>query len=92
MQKVGFIGIGNMGWGMSANVAGADFDLIVYDTDRSRAERFAREHDVRFATDLNELSDREVIVTMLPTGKIVSDVLLGGTSGNGLAQLLHKLG
>lgn len=90
MQKVGFVGIGNMGWGMSANIARADFDLVVYDTDPSRTERFSHEHGVRFVTALEALSDREVIVTMLPTGKVVSDVLLGGASGGGLASMLQK--
>ena len=37
-MRVGFIGIGNMGWPMAANVAKAGHDLAVFDLDKERAE------------------------------------------------------
>jgi 3-hydroxyisobutyrate dehydrogenase len=75
--KVGLVGLGNMGWGMAANVAKHGFDLTVYDTDAVRARRFAGEHAVRAAASVAELAACEVIVTMLPTGRIVREVLTG---------------
>lgn len=86
-QKLGFIGIGNMGWGMAANLVKAGFDVAVFDTDAQRTERFARENDGLGTTRLSDLADRAVIVTMLPTGQVVRQVFTEGESG-GLAELL----
>ena len=49
--------------------------------------RFAREYDCRLASKLLDLAVNDVIVTMLPTGHIVRQVLLDGAEG-GLAGAL----
>lgn len=77
-QKIGFIGIGNMGGPMAANVAKAGFDLVVFDTDAARVAQVAKEIGAKGTTSLDDLADRDVIVTMLPTGAIVKQVLVGG--------------
>jgi 3-hydroxyisobutyrate dehydrogenase len=84
--KIGFIGIGNMGWGMAHNVAKAGYDLVVYDTDAARTARFADESGQRGTTSLGDLADRDVVVTMLPTGPIVRQVLVDGGLGSSLAS------
>lgn len=38
IMKVGFVGLGNMGSGMSRNLIKAGFPLIVYNRTRNRAE------------------------------------------------------
>lgn len=78
VSKVGFIGIGNMGWGMAANVAKAGFDLAVSDVSRERVEQFAREFGVRGAFEAKDLSDCDVIITMLPNGHVVRSALTDG--------------
>jgi 3-hydroxyisobutyrate dehydrogenase len=81
---VGFIGIGNMGWPMAANLARAGFQVVVYDTDPNRSARFAAEHGAK-AAGLDELGAQvDTVVTMLPTGQVVRQVLLEG----GLAKSL----
>jgi 3-hydroxyisobutyrate dehydrogenase-like beta-hydroxyacid dehydrogenase len=35
--KVGFIGLGNMGGGMSMNIAKAGYDMVVHDLNRAAA-------------------------------------------------------
>ena len=40
-KTVGFIGMGMMGGGMAANLLKADFDMVAYDIDPARNERFA---------------------------------------------------
>ncbi|MGB7216173.1 MAG: NAD(P)-binding domain-containing protein, partial [Gammaproteobacteria bacterium] len=35
--RLGFVGIGNMGWPMARNLAAAGFPLTVYDLDTARA-------------------------------------------------------
>lgn len=78
VSKVGFIGIGNMGWGMAANVAKAGFDLVVSDVSRERVEQFAREFGVRGAFETRDLADCDVIITMLPNGHVVRSALTDG--------------
>lgn len=85
MRSVGFVGIGHMGWPMAANlVRKGQCAVTVHDLDTDRAERFAREHECRAAGTLAGLAGCDTIVTMLPTGQIVHQVLLqeGGLAGS----------
>ncbi|MPS79700.1 MAG: NAD(P)-dependent oxidoreductase [Achromobacter sp.] len=83
---VGFIGIGNMGWGMAANLANAGVDLRVFDTDQARVSKFVDECGGSAARTVGDLGDRKFIVTMLPTGAIVKNVLIGSGSLAGQLQ------
>lgn len=88
--RVGFIGIGNMGWPMAGNIAAAGYSTCVYDSDSARAERFAKEHGATAVASLAELgSSADLIVTMLPTGKDVRAVMLGN-GGDGVAAALGR--
>jgi len=40
-DKIGFIGMGMMGGGMAANLLKADFEMVAYDIDPAKNERFA---------------------------------------------------
>jgi len=75
MNKVGFIGIGTMGAPMSANLVGKGFDVTLFDAVPGRAAEVAKEIGAKAAEKLSDLSACEFIVTMLPDGKVVSDVL-----------------
>jgi len=87
--KVGFIGLGNMGWPMARNLARAGFPLVVRDADAARQARFAAEHGCRAADAPAAFRQVDAVVTMLPTGRIVREVLceweggLGHTLGRG---------
>jgi 3-hydroxyisobutyrate dehydrogenase len=81
MQRVGFVGIGNMGWPMAANLARKGFAVVAFDKDASRAERFAREHGCSAAAAPRDLAAADAIVTMLPTGADVREALLGTAGG-----------
>ena len=77
--RVGFIGVGNMGWPMAACVAKAGFELSVADARREVANNFVQQVGGRAPDTLRELAETsDVIVTMLPTSAIVSHVLTGG--------------
>ncbi|HXX20124.1 MAG TPA: NAD(P)-dependent oxidoreductase [Candidatus Acidoferrum sp.] len=80
-MRVGFIGIGNMGWPMAGHIAAAGHALTVYDLDAEKSARFAREHNCRAARSLAELAENEITITMLPTGQIVRDVILQAENG-----------
>ena len=74
-MKVGFIGIGVMGWPMAANIARAGHDLTVFDLDADATARFAREVGGQAAGSVAEIAASEVVVTMLPTSKHVRQAL-----------------
>lgn len=75
---VGFIGLGTMGWPMARNIHGAGYDLMVYDSNAATARRFAEETGCRTADSITAMTDRDTIVTMLPDGDIVREVLTRG--------------
>jgi 3-hydroxyisobutyrate dehydrogenase len=76
IKRVGFVGIGNMGWPMAAKLLEAGFDVAVTDVAPDRADRFAREIGGRAACDPNEAaSGAEAVITMLPTSKQVAEVV-----------------
>ena len=88
MRRVGFIGIGHMGWPMAANlVRKGGFSVTVHDLDAERASRFAREHGCAAASGLEGLAECDTVVTMLPTGRDVRQVL---TQDKGLAASLRR--
>jgi 3-hydroxyisobutyrate dehydrogenase len=75
---VGFVGLGNMGWPMAANLHAAGFSLVVRDADAGRAASFAAEHPgAAVAGAPEDFSPAEIVVTMLPNGAVVADALLG---------------
>ncbi len=90
IKTVGFIGIGNMGRPMAANLVKGGYQVVAYDADAKRAAQFATDAGARSAATLAELGKSvEAIVTMLPTGKEVRACLLE-TEGGALAANLPK--
>jgi 3-hydroxyisobutyrate dehydrogenase-like beta-hydroxyacid dehydrogenase len=82
VKTIGFIGLGNAGYHLAANLPRAGFNLVVFDADPSRARNFADENPssvIASENDKNAWKEVDVLVTMLPNGKIVHDVLLGET-------------
>lgn len=78
VRRVGFIGIGNMGWPMAANLHKAGFDLTVADVAPGRAKAFAAEIGGRAATDAADAaSGADAVITILPTSRHVAEVVGG---------------
>ncbi len=73
-MKIAFIGLGAMGRPMATHLLAEGFDLKVSDADAALAAVFGE----RWApTAALAAQDADIVVTMLPNGKIVRDVLLG---------------
>ena len=74
MARIGFIGLGNMGGGMAANLAKAGHDVRAYDlsTDAMNRAKAAGCLPVEGAAAAAE--GAEAIVTMLPAGRHVAQV------------------
>src|SRR5689334_19237214 len=86
-MRVGFIGLGNMGEPMAANLLRAGHTLTVHDADAARVKHFVTQHGGTAAKSLADLSASEFIVTMLPNGHVVRDVFLGSGA---LGSVLHS--
>ena len=90
IKTIGFIGIGNMGRPMAANLAKGGYQVVAYDADGARAAQFAKNAGAKSAATLAELgAQADAIVTMLPTGKEVRACLLE-TEGGALAANLPR--
>ncbi len=81
IKNIGFIGIGTMGWPMAANLVKAGFAVTVFDLSPDRSQDFIRDHAAKATTSLADIAKQDAIVTMLPTGKIVREVLVNGQQG-----------
>ncbi len=75
--KIGFIGLGNMGGPMAANLLNAGFTLAVHDIDKNSVTRVSSK-GARVCSDPKEVASRSnVIMTSLPSPEILDEVLLG---------------
>lgn len=85
--RIGFVGLGNMGFPMAGNLAKAGYQLLGNDQNSEQAQRFTSELGATIVNSLKELGEQcDVVITMLPEGNIVRAVLLGeGGVCSGLA-------
>jgi 3-hydroxyisobutyrate dehydrogenase len=83
---IGFVGLGNMGWPMAANLHAAGFSLVVRDVDTGRQDSFAAAHPGSVAAAApDDFAAADIVVTMLPDGAIVAGALLDWGIGAALA-------
>src|SRR3990167_10462934 len=76
-MKIGFIGLGKMGAPMAHNLLKAGNDLTVYDVMPEAVAALCAD-GAKAATSIPEVSaGMDVVITMVQTGKQVSDVCLG---------------
>src|SRR5687767_9421300 len=74
MARIAFIGLGNMGGGMAANLAKAGHEVRAFDLVEAALAK-AEEHGcTRAGSAAEAVADAEAVVTMLPAGKHVRDV------------------
>jgi len=82
---VAFIGLGMMGRPMAARLAAAGFDVRGADPVPEAREALVDAGGRAFATAQEAAEGASVVITMLPDGKVVRDVLLGS---GGAAEVL----
>src|SRR3546814_12315434 len=71
-MRIGFVGLGNMGRPMAANLAAAGHEMIVGDLNRAAVDDFVATHGARPANGLASLAPTaEILITCLPNGKVV---------------------
>ena len=77
MARIGFIGLGNMGGPMVANLLKAGHTVRGFDLSPVALEKLASNGGVVAASVADAVGDAEFVITMLPAGEHVHEVWLG---------------
>ncbi|MDZ8171190.1 NAD(P)-dependent oxidoreductase [Microbacterium xanthum] len=77
LPVVGFIGLGHMGSGMTANLQAAGFPLVVNDLRRESAALLVEAGAVWADTPRQVAESSDIVITMLPTPRHVAQVAAG---------------
>ena len=75
-HRLGWIGIGRMGYAMAERLAKAGCDIAVWNRTQSKGEPLKR-HGAKVAGALTDLAACDIVFTMVSTGKDVKEVLFG---------------
>jgi 3-hydroxyisobutyrate dehydrogenase-like beta-hydroxyacid dehydrogenase len=75
-MKIGFIGLGNMGAGMAANLVKAGHEVTAYNRSQAKVAALA-EQGATAAKSVAETCDGDVVITMLANDDAVSAVTFG---------------
>src|SRR4051812_43134992 len=75
-MKVGFIGLGNMGAGMAANLLKAGHEVTVYNRTRAKADELVKQ-GATAATGVSDVCRADAVMTMLANDEAVESVVYG---------------
>lgn len=90
-ERVGFIGLGNMGRPMASSLAAKGFALAVFDLDAARARGLEQRGATRRDDVAAIVRECDIVVTMLPDTPDVDGVVngAGGLIASGRPGMLH---
>jgi 3-hydroxyisobutyrate dehydrogenase len=77
MARIGFIGLGNMGGPMAANLVKAGHEVTGFDIVAANLDRLTADGGKPASSLPEAVSGREAVITMLPAGRHVHEVYLG---------------
>lgn len=81
MARIGFIGLGNMGSGMAANLVRAGHEVHAFDLSAAALDQAVANGAVRAASAGDAVATADFVVTMLPAGEHVRAVYDDGVFG-----------
>lgn len=84
--RIGFVGLGVMGSPMASHLHRAGHTLTLLDLNADTSGKLAKSlgGKARAVTSLKKLAEQsDVVITMLPNGSAVQDVVLGNSGGKG---------
>jgi 3-hydroxyisobutyrate dehydrogenase len=87
-MKIAFIGLGNMGGGMAANLAKAGHEVRAFDLSEAALAKAEERGCSRAADAATAVADAEAVVTMLPAGKHVAEVYRSAVLGKAPASAI----
>jgi 3-hydroxyisobutyrate dehydrogenase len=92
MQKIAFIGIGNMGWPMATCLVRQGYHVKVFDAIPGRAADFVRDvGGVAAHTPTDVAAGVDVVITMLPTSGHVEQALIATADSIGSGSLVIEM-
>ena len=92
MEKIAFVGLGNMGGPMAKNLLSAGPSVNVFDLVNELARPLTEFGANVCETIEDTVADVDVVITMLPAGKHVKSVYLGDEASEGVFSLLKLAG
>ena len=87
-MKIAFIGLGNMGGGMAANLVKAGHEVHAFDLSADALAKAAENGCATYTAVPDAVKDAEAVVTMLPNGGIVKAVYTADVIGKAPAGAL----
>jgi 3-hydroxyisobutyrate dehydrogenase len=81
MARIAFIGLGNMGGGMAANLAKAGHEVGAFDLSEAALAKAEERGATRASDAAAAVEGAEAVVTMLPAGKHVAEVYRSAVFG-----------
>jgi 3-hydroxyisobutyrate dehydrogenase len=88
MARVAFIGLGNMGGGMAANLVKAGHEVRAFDLSEAALAKAEQNGCSPAASAAEAVADAEAVVTMLPAGKHVREVYESSVIGHAPASAI----
>jgi 3-hydroxyisobutyrate dehydrogenase len=85
-KTIAFIGLGNMGGPMAANLVKAGYRVVGFDPSEHASAEATRNGVEIVAAAAGAASEAQVVITMLPSGTHVLDVYLGRREGKGVLE------
>ena len=89
-QKIGWIGVGRMGYPMAERLLKAGYDVSIWNRTRSKAEPLTKIGG-KVVDNLLELKDVDVLFSIVSTGKDLEQVYFGKNSVTGHGGKLTKI-
>ncbi|PMG80276.1 3-hydroxyisobutyrate dehydrogenase [Shewanella sp. 10N.286.51.B7] len=90
MATVAFIGLGNMGGPMAANLIKAGMTVTVFDLVPAAVEALTAQGALSAKTACGAAASADFVITMLPAGKHVRHLYLGDDDTKGLLDVVSK--
>ena len=87
-MKIAFIGLGNMGGGMAANLVKAGHDVHAFDLSADALARAAENGCTTYTSVQDAVQGADAVVSMLPNGAIVDSVYTADVIGHAPAGAL----
>ena len=89
-QRIGWIGMGRMGYPMAERLLKAGYDISVWNRTRSKAEPLTKV-GAKVVDNLSDLKDVDVLFSIVSTGKDLDQVYFGKNSVTGQGGKVPKI-
>ena len=90
IQKIAFIGLGNLGKPMAENLIKNGFALNVFDLNTAVLDDLAKQGANVATSPVDASKEVDMVITMLPAGQHVKEVYLGKDGNQGLLDVVGK--